>query len=113
MAPEIDTFDLSDRSVYDVMEREYGVVVEKAQLRLEAVAISEFEAELLRCRIGAPAMLERHLALDTTGCPVDYGYDVYRGDRVRFTTDSATLPQEVPGNDRTHLPRSRDSRWID
>jgi DNA-binding GntR family transcriptional regulator len=92
------------------MEHEYGIVVEKAQLSLEAVAISEFEAELLRCQIGAPAMLERHLAFDTTGRPVDYGYDVYRGDRVRFITDSATLPQDVPESDRTGLPRTGDSR---
>ena len=75
----MDTFDLSDRSVYDVLEHEYGVAIENAQLSLEAIAMSEFEAELLRVPIGSPAMLERHLAFDTTGRPVDYGYDVYQG----------------------------------
>jgi DNA-binding GntR family transcriptional regulator len=103
LAPEIDTFDLSDRSVYDVLEHEYGVIIDKARLSLEAVAISEFEAELLRVPIGSPAMLERHLAFDATGRPVDYGYDVYRGDRVRFITDSATLPQDIPEYDRSRL----------
>lgn len=101
LAPEIDTFDLNDRSVYDVLEDEYGVVVESARLSLEAVAISEFEAELLRVPIGSPAILERHLAFDTTGRPVDYGYDVYRGDRIRFVTDSATLPQDIPSYARS------------
>ena len=103
LAPEIDQFDLSDRSVYDVLEHEYGVVIDSAELSLEAVAISEFEAELLRVPIGSPAILERHLAYDTTGRPVDYGYDVYRGDRVRFVTDSATLPQDIPEYDRSRL----------
>ena len=107
LAPEIDAFDLSERSVYDVLENEYDVVVDRAQLSLEAVAISEFEAELLRVSIGAPAMLERHLAFDTTGRPVDYGYDVYRGDRVRFITDSATLPQDIPEYDRSSLAVQR------
>ena len=107
MAPEMDSFDLSERSVYDVLETEYGVVVGHARLSLEAVAISEFEAELLRVPIGSPAILERHLAFDTTGRPVDYGYDVYRGDRVRFVTDSATLPQDIPAYDRS----ATGARW--
>ena len=101
IAPEIDRFDVSQRSVYDVLENEYGVVIDTAKLSLEAVAVSEFEAELLRVPIGSPAMLERHLAYDTQGRPVDYGYDVYRADRVRFVTDSATLPQDIPEYDRS------------
>ncbi len=101
VAPEIDRYDLDERSVYDILENEYGVVVERAKLSLEAVAISEFEAELLLVPIGSPAIFERHLAFDTTGRPVDYGYDVYRGDRVRFVTDSATLPEEIPEYNRT------------
>ncbi len=107
MAPEMDKFDLSERSVYDVLETEYGVVVGHARLSLEAVAIGEFEAELLRVPIGSPAVLERHLAFDTSGRPVDYGYDVYRGDRVRFATDSATLPQDIPAYDRS----TTGTRW--
>ena len=103
IAPEIDQFDLSERSVYDVLEHKYGVVIDVARLSLEAVAISEFEAELLLVPIGSPAMLERHLAFDTAGRPVDYGYDVYRGDRVRFITDAATLPQDIPQYDRSRL----------
>jgi GntR family transcriptional regulator len=91
----MNSFDLSDRSVYDVLEREYGVLIEQAQLSLEAIALSEFEAELLRVPIGSPAMMERHLAYDTMGRPVDYGYDVYRGDRIRFITDAATLPDDI------------------
>ena len=107
MAPEMDTFDLSARSVYDVLDNEYGVTVEHARLSIEAVAISEFEAELLRVPIGSPAMLERHLAFDTSGRPVDYGYDVYRGDRVRFITDSATLPADIPAYARSQ----KEARW--
>jgi choline monooxygenase len=93
--------DLTDK--LDGYDLEYGVVIERAQLSFEAIAISEFEAELLRVPIGSPAMLERHLAYDTTGRPVDYGYDLYRGDRVRFITDSATLPQDIPEYDRSRL----------
>ena len=51
--------------------------------------------------IGSAVMLARHLAFDPTGRPVDCGYDVYRGDRVRFITGSATLPQDIPEYDRS------------
>ena len=105
LAPQIDSFDLSSRSVYDVLEREYGVVVAGARLSLEAVAMSEFEAGLLGVAVGSPAMLERHTAVDDTGRPVDYGYDVYRGDRVRFITDAATLIESDPVKSRGRAPR--------
>ncbi len=107
LTPGIDRYDLAARSVYDIMEKEFGVVVVGARLSLEAVAMSEFEAQWLQMAIGSPAMLERHLAFDDQGRPVDYGYDVYRGDRVRFVTDAATLPQNLPKYDRASLGSAR------
>lgn len=91
-------------SVYDGREHANGAVVGKAHLSLEAVTISEFEAELLHCQIGAPAMLERHLAVDTAGRSVDHGCDSYRDERARFIADSATLAQDIP-NREDHFPR--------
>lgn len=108
LTPDIDGYDLAARSVYDIMANEFGVVVVGAKLSLEAVAMSEFEAQWLQMPVGAPAMLERHLAFDDGGRPVDYGYDVYRGDRVRFVTDAATLPQDLREYDRAS-PGS--TRW--
>lgn len=108
LVPGIDAYDFGVRSVYDIMENEYGVVVERAQLSLEAVAMSELEARWLQVPVGWPAMLERHLAFDDQGRPVDSGFDVYRGDRVRFVTDSATLPVDIAEYDRT---RMGDVRW--
>ena len=36
-------------------------------------------------------MLERRLALDLDNQPVEYGHDLYRGDRFRFITEIAPL----------------------
>lgn len=91
LVPGFEKFDLTDRSVYEVMRTEYGIRVEYARQSLEAVALSEIEAQWLGATAGAPAMLERRLAFDDTGRPVDLGTDLYRGDRVRFVTDAATV----------------------
>jgi GntR family transcriptional regulator len=89
--PELERFDLSSRSVYEVMEKEYGVVVVRARQSLEPVVAAEYEAELLGIKVGDPLMLERRLGFDQQDRPVEYGKDLYRGDRFRFVTEIAPL----------------------
>ena len=91
LVPGLEVFDFATRSVYEVMRTEYDVHVEYARQSLEAVALSEIEAQWLATEPGAPAMLERRLAFDHRGRPVDFGTDLYRGDWVRFVTDAATV----------------------
>ena len=58
---------------------------------MEAVAATEFEAELLGIDTGAPLMLESRLSFDLEGMPIEYGHDLYRGDQFRFITEVAPL----------------------
>jgi GntR family transcriptional regulator len=87
--PGLESRDLENRSIYEVMESEYGVRIARARQSFEPVVASQFEAELLQVWVGAPLMLERRLSFDYEGCPVEYGRDRYRGDRFRFVTDAA------------------------
>jgi len=89
--PGLERFDLAKHSVYDVMETEYGIIVGRARQSLEPVVATEYEAELLGVQPGAPLMLERRLGLDQDDQPVEYGRDLYRGDRFRFVTEIAPL----------------------
>jgi len=89
--PGLERHDLSSRSAYDVMEKEYGVAVVRARQSLESVAATKYEAELLEIEPGAPLMLERRLSLDQDDRAVEYGRDLYRGDRFRFVTQMAPL----------------------
>lgn len=73
------------------METEYGVSVSRARQSLEPVIATEFEAEWLGIAQGAPLMLERRLSFDQEDHPVEYGKDLYRGDRFRFATEIAPL----------------------
>lgn len=89
--PDLGSYDLEQRSMYEVMETEYGVSIRRARQSLEPVVASEFEADLLGVSPGAPLMMERRLAYDQQDQPVEHGRDLYRGDRFRFVTEIAPL----------------------
>lgn len=90
--PHLDQHDLANRSIiYDILEKEYGVAIANARQSLEPVSANTYEAKLLTVKAGAPLMLERRLSFDAKGNPVEYGADLYRGDRFRFVTEVASL----------------------
>ncbi len=89
--PNLEQFDLESRSFYEIAETEYGIFAHHSQQSLEAVAATEFEADLLNVRLGAPMMLERRLAFDKENVPFECGHDIYQGDRFRFVTEIAPL----------------------
>jgi GntR family transcriptional regulator len=89
--PGFERYDFSSRSVYAVMEQEYGIIVVRARQSLEPVVATEYEAELLKVQPGSPLMLERRLGFDQDEQPLEYGRDLYRGDRFRFVTEVAPL----------------------
>jgi GntR family transcriptional regulator len=73
------------------METKYGISVTRARQSLEPVVAAEYEAELLQVNPGAPLMLEQRLSFDQDDQPIEYGNDLYRGDRFRFVTEIAPL----------------------
>ncbi len=91
MFPQFDDHDHENLSGYAIMDLAYGVKVVRAEQSLEPVIATTFEAELLKINQGAPLMLERRLSFDEHGRPVEYGKDLYRGDRFKFVTSDAKL----------------------
>jgi len=86
--PDLDTKDLEQALVYDIMEQVYGVRVKWVRQSLEPVLATSYEAEILEVHEGAPLLLERRHAFDAHDQPLEYGKDVYRGDRIRFVTET-------------------------
>ena len=89
--PQFERHDLAKRSLYEVMDTEYGVKVTVARQSLEPVIALEYEAEILQVLPGAALMLQRRLSFDQNEQPIEYGKDLYRGDRFRFVTELAPL----------------------
>jgi len=91
--PDLETFDLIHRFIFDIVEDEYGLTVTRARQSLEPVVATDYEAEMLNIRVGSPLMLERRLSFDEHDEPIEYGKDLYRGDRFRFVTEIAPMEQ--------------------
>lgn len=89
--PNFDNHDHENLSGYAIMDGEYGVRVVRAEQSLEPVVATSYEAELLNIQAGDPLMLERRLSFDEHGRPVEYGKDLYRGDKFKFVTSDAKL----------------------
>jgi GntR family transcriptional regulator, N-acetylglucosamine utilization regulator len=104
--PDLERFDLEQRSIYEVMESEYGIAIVRARQSFEPVVASEFEAGLLQIRPGAPLMLEKRLSYDQYNQPVEYGQDRYRGDRFRFITDAAPFELHLPTGTNPAYPNT-------
>lgn len=86
--PNFDKIDLHNASVFEQMKIHYGITIQRAEQSIEAVAASEYEAELLKMHTGAPLLLERRVSFDQHNRPVEYAKDLYRGDRIKFLLET-------------------------
>lgn len=79
--------DLEEYSLYDLLEKKYGIIVVKAKETFEPVLVREQEEELLGVKAGTPGLLLDRIAYDAEGRAVEYCRSVVRGDRCRFYTE--------------------------
>ena len=80
----ITTKDLTDRSLYDVLEESYGLVVVKARRTLQPALATPHEAECLHISPGDPIHLMKSVSYLSSGQPVELSRLRFRGDRSRF-----------------------------
>jgi GntR family transcriptional regulator len=71
-------------SLHDVLRTHYGEVPKRAVEYLEAILAGPQESEALEVEPGAPLMYIERIAYAADGTPVEFGRDIYRGDRTRM-----------------------------
>lgn len=79
--------DLTRRSLYTVLERNLGLIIDRGRRTLEAVPANQYEADLLRIEKGAPLMLLESVSYLSDGTPIEYYHALHRGDRSRFESE--------------------------
>lgn len=79
--------DLSNVSLYGLLERKYGVQFATGRRSIEAGLASESMAQALRVLPGAPLLILRSLAFDDSGVPLERFAGFHRGDLSRFLVD--------------------------
>ncbi|MCW2858994.1 MAG: hypothetical protein JWP48_702 [Actinoallomurus sp.] len=79
--------DLTDRSLYETLERECGVRVARSSYTVRADAGDEETAGLLEIELGAPVLVGEEVTYADDGTPIITGRMTYRSDAYRFQAD--------------------------
>lgn len=85
LAPDLDAFDLTDRSLYALLEARYGLVMNAGELTIDAGIADPDDADLLKLpRGGAVLRLQRRSFAG--GVCAELGVSTYRADRYQLRT---------------------------
>lgn len=87
IAPDLTESKLEKNSLYDILEKDYGIFVTKAKEVFEPVLIRDYESKYLQVREGYPALLLDRIAYEANGDVVEFCRSIVRGDRCRFYTE--------------------------
>lgn len=100
--------DLATGSLYNFLEKEYGLYIARARRCIEAVAASEGDAKLLQVERGAPLVQLESISYLENGIPIEYYQALHRGDRARFEIELVRVrgPQEQRDSLNEDLPGS-------
>jgi GntR family transcriptional regulator len=77
--------DLEERSLYEIIERDFGFSIDRAVRTLQAELAGQMEAELLQIDVGAAIQHIDTIAYLSDGSPIEFSRAKYRGDRNRFS----------------------------
>ncbi|MCR2823485.1 GntR family transcriptional regulator [Lederbergia panacisoli] len=85
--PRLSHEKLERNSLYDLMQKEYGIFVTKAKETFEPILIKSYESRFLEVEEGFPALALDRIAFDAYEVPVEFCHSIVRGDRCRFYTE--------------------------
>jgi GntR family transcriptional regulator len=85
--PPLATVDLTNRSLYEFLEKEGGIFLTRGHRYIEAVLASANEAALLGIERGAPLLMLDSVSYTDNNLPIEYYHALHRGDRSRFEVD--------------------------
>lgn len=85
VAPDLLDQRLSDRSLYQVLEERYGVVLDSGEQTIEAGIADARDAGLLHLRPGSAVLLLQRRS-QAAGIPVEFAISTYRADRYQLRT---------------------------
>ena len=90
-------------SIYELLDREYGLRPDEAVERIEVVAARPDEASILAIDAGAPLLSVTRTTRDAAGIAFEYSHDLFRADRTRISV-------KVKGSPTTEKAQLRGRR---
>jgi GntR family transcriptional regulator len=83
-------------SIYELLERQYGERPVRVLERLEPVVANARDADILQVVAGSALMLVERIAYDSSGVPIEYARERFRGDRTRVIVESSLASAGLP-----------------
>jgi GntR family transcriptional regulator len=91
LCPSLADVDLTNRSLYEFIEKECCIFITRGHRFIEAVLANEYEASLLGIERGSPLLLLDSVSYSEDGQPIEYYHALHRGDRSRFEVELVRL----------------------
>jgi GntR family transcriptional regulator len=91
LCQSVANIDLTNRSLYEYLEKEGGLIIARGRRYIEAVSASEIEASLLKVERGSPLIMLDSVSFLNDGRPIEYYHALHRGDRTRFEVELIRL----------------------
>jgi len=93
--------DLENNSIFDLLYHHTSTRLGEATQRIEAISAGKSEQDMLNVSLGTPLLLIKRLIQTIKGEYFQYSEDVYRSDRINFTTRTVPYEEDHSG---TGLP---------
>ncbi|PZG09792.1 GntR family transcriptional regulator [Nonomuraea aridisoli] len=85
LAPDLASFDLTDTSLYELLERRYGLVMDAGELTIDGGIADPSDADLLKLPRGGAVLLLQRRSFSGGVC-AELGVSTYRADRYQLRT---------------------------
>ncbi|ASU85466.1 GntR family transcriptional regulator [Nocardiopsis gilva YIM 90087] len=83
LAPNLDSYSLSGRSLYQILEQEFGVLLDSGEQTIEAGICDAADARLLGLAHGSPVLSMQRRSFSHGAC-VELAISTYRADRYQL-----------------------------
>jgi GntR family transcriptional regulator len=97
LVPGLSREALENASFYELLEKQYGVVVAHGIQSIEPTVTNEEESSALGVPLHSPAFMFERFSRNEDGAIVEFVRSIYRGDRYRLVTDLSSRGELGPG----------------
>ncbi len=106
LCPQLSEDDLSNQSLYALLESRYKLYIARGRRTIQAVLAEGQEAKLLEVQKGAPLFRLDSLSTLSDGTPIEYYFAYHRGDRSQFEVELIRTRQTTDADSFADLPPS-------
>ncbi|MEH7086026.1 GntR family transcriptional regulator [Neobacillus drentensis] len=87
LCPGLDERITDNDSLYEILEREYGIVLVMAKEYMQVTVSDEGESKLLKIRLESPCILQESVAFDKNEKEIEFSTSLTRSDIVKFYSE--------------------------